>query len=500
MVAVLQAYDPAADWPEPDPRLVNGGLRPAPPLPLEAFRSLQGYIADLAASKGAPADYMAVALLAGSAGVMGAARVVSLRPNWTEYGALWMLSVGGPSTAKTQPFSVIERAIRQLEREEAPDFEAQLAKHKEAVEVAKLCDAVWAEKAKKALKGGFPAPDRPAEATPPPEPQRPRMVVSDATTEALSRLFANNPRGLILLRDEAAAWLGGFGKYGGDGDAGFYLSTFNGIFAPVDRVKAGGSLQADRALLSFAGGIQPDRFHGMLVANRDDDGMVARFLPVWPDPAPPVWKVRFADETQVVGILRRLRQLRMAEDETGGTKPVALKLSTDAEATFSEWWVGNTNATRATTGLLAGFLGKGNGVVARLALVLEMLEWAGSAEFTPEPTEVTEASVLAALRLYEDYFVPMALRVYGDAKRPAEERNAVALLREALRRGVRKINAREAQRTWRVPGLSEAEPVRAALEALVEGDCVRQAGIEGGGRPRGDYLLNPRLQSEALSA
>ncbi len=48
----------------------------------------------------------------------------------------------------------------------------------------------------------------PAEADIPPAPQMPRIVITDATIEATTAILVGNPSGVVLWRDETAAWLG----------------------------------------------------------------------------------------------------------------------------------------------------------------------------------------------------------------------------------------------------------------------------------------------------
>ena len=492
--AVIKPFDPHAAWPEPDPRLLNGGVRPAPPLPGLCFRSLEAYIRALAKSKGAPADYVALALMTGAAGAIGAARSAQPRPGWTAPTALWGLAVGAPSSGKSQPVVLAQNALLAVERAEAPDHEAQLVDFTTRKQVAELTEAVWKEASKKALKAGARPAPRPEEADCPEQPRRPRLVVGDPTPEAMAKLFATNPRGLILCRDEIAAWLGNFGKYGGEGDAAYYLSTFDGTATPVDRVKDGGTVPAERALLSVLGGVQPEKLHEMLFSDRADDGFISRFLVVWPDPVPVAWEVPIVDERWVESLLHRLRALQMASDHEGRTVPVLMPFSDGARAVFAEWYVENVGKARAGCGLIAGFRGKANGVVARIALVLDLLEWAAQDTGAEAPGEVSEEGVSSAILLFEDYLLPMAERVYGDAASSPAESNAVALLKEAVRREARVINAREVRRSWRVPGLSQAEQVRSALAHLEEADCVkRPEASDGPGRPREDWLLNPRL-------
>ena len=64
----------------------------------------------------------------------------------------------------------------------------------------------------------------------------PRIKVTDATIEAVAAILAGNPRGLLLVRDELAAWLGNLAKYG-EGDRAFFLEAYGAHPYVVDRRK-----------------------------------------------------------------------------------------------------------------------------------------------------------------------------------------------------------------------------------------------------------------------
>lgn len=90
-------------------------------------------------------------------------------------------------------------------------------------------------KAKRDRKDNGPPPEKPE------PPQAVRYVVSDTTVEALAPLLQENPRGLLLARDELAGWIGSFDRYsGGKGgaDAAHWLSMHNGESILVDRKAA----------------------------------------------------------------------------------------------------------------------------------------------------------------------------------------------------------------------------------------------------------------------
>src|SRR4029453_1691270 len=106
--------------------------------------------------------------------------------------------------------------------------------------------------------------------------------------ERMARLLLENPKGMLLYRDELAGWLGALDKYGGAGsDRAFYLEAFGGRRYAVDRVKDAEPIVVPALTLARMGGIQPDRLHSLLLTG-DDDGLVARFLWTWPDRVTPL--------------------------------------------------------------------------------------------------------------------------------------------------------------------------------------------------------------------
>ena len=75
---------------------------------------------------------------------------------------------------------------------------------------------------------------------------------------------------------------------------------------------------------------------------------------------------------------------------------------------------------RGASGLYLSHVGKWPGLAARLALILELLWWAGCEKPAPGgPTFVTEAAALAAIGFVAEYLQPMARRVYGEAACPS---------------------------------------------------------------------------------
>src|SRR5262249_25587345 len=73
----------------PDMSIIQRTRVPAPTLDLTAFGPWADWITKAAASKAAPVDYIALALLSGVAGVIGATRLVSPWDGWAEPAILW---------------------------------------------------------------------------------------------------------------------------------------------------------------------------------------------------------------------------------------------------------------------------------------------------------------------------------------------------------------------------------------------------------------------------
>jgi hypothetical protein len=113
-----------------------------------------------------------------------------------------------------------------------------------------------------------------------------RVVCGDVTIEKLAEVLADNPRGLLVARDELAGWLGSFtrykGKQGGN-DAPLWLEANRAGTWIYDR-KTGDRKHyfVPRAAVSVTGGIQPGVLTRALTAEFLDAGLAARLLMAWP--------------------------------------------------------------------------------------------------------------------------------------------------------------------------------------------------------------------------
>jgi putative DNA primase/helicase len=475
--------------------IVRRTVAPAPALDLAAFGPLAAWIEQVAESKSAPTDYVAMTLLVSAAGVVGGARWVSPWAEWREPAILWAMLVGSPSASKSPAMDALREPLAVVERDAAASWPEMRRAYETAKVAAEACRDDWESDARAAVKDGRQTPPKPLEADEPDAPQMPRVVITDATIEATAAILAGNPRGLVLWRDECSAWLGNLGKYG-DGDRAFWLEAYGGRPYTVDRKKHPEPLRLEHVAVSIVGGIQPERLATLLM-NGDDDGMAARFLLTWPGSVKPNRPRHRPNSQLVTRALGRLHRLAFGTDgESAEPQPVTLLVEPAALDVFQEWREQHHAASQSTSGLMASSLGKMPGQALRLALVLELLWWAAGPEGAPEPHQVSARALGAALDLIESYFKPMLTRVLGEAALPKVDRHATVLARAILSGRAERINAKEVRRVWRLPGLREGPALAAAIRALEEaGWLIPVGGRQGGtsGRQRSDYVVDPRV-------
>lgn len=486
------------DWPEPAPRLLRSILPPAPKLPLREVlgpRSAQ-WVADAAEAKGAPADYVFAAMLAVAGAAIGNTRWVSPWRGWTEPPVIWSMCIGLPSSGKSPAIDAALQPLRNAERPLREAAEVQRNAWAENAELAKLTESIWKENAKAAIKDGDTPPEKPAGCDAGPPPHIPRLLVNDGTIERLGAIVAQQPRGTLQMRDELAGWLEGMLRYAGGGtDRPFWLEAFGGRGFTVERMGRA-PLTIERLSISVLGGIQPDRLKSLLFKS-DDDGLLARFLPIWPEPAPLRRPQFWADEALMEVALERLLNLDFVTDEAGQSLPQVIQFSDDARELMDDFRQAAREWEAGAEGLMLSFVGKLPGVAARLALVLGFLDWA--ADGAKQPHEITVQHFGRAAHLVEAYFLPMARRAYADAAMPKQERAARRLVGIIRENGWQRFASRDVLRLDRA-GLGTKAELDPALMLLTDGDCIRPIELPAnpqGGRPQRLFLVNPALHGGA---
>ncbi|KJS37543.1 MAG: hypothetical protein VR70_12255 [Rhodospirillaceae bacterium BRH_c57] len=415
---------------------------PTPIFPIHIFRSLADPLTTLADRVSANVDYLVGTLLVLAAGLIGNTREVQIHSGWTEPCALWVLLVGTASNAKSPSMRAVMSHLEDLYRTEEEAYLAALARF-QAGETAE-------------------------------EPRRHRLVPSDISNVMLVQEGGHNRRGQIVISKEGAPFLIGANDK--------FLEAFNGESVTYARATTG-TVHSDRLLASCAGAVHPHDIEKQ-IANRAGDGGLARCLVMEPERRPFALPANVETCPDLAPVFRRLHGIPL------GDKPLPLSLEETAVTTF-EGWV-REHEQEEYGGAIDLHFAKLRGIAPRLALVVDHI-WAAS-ENRPMPEMVSHLAMLGAIAMIEEYWKPMALKVYRVGWTPGVSPQTRALARWILVGRHTRINKRDIYKHARLPGLSKPEAVQEALDDLTDFGWVRRAPARAGaGRRPEDYSVIPAI-------
>ncbi|MCX5676258.1 MAG: DUF3987 domain-containing protein [Planctomycetota bacterium] len=411
---------------------------PAPaqwhPFPVEALPpACRRYVQELSQAIGTDPSFAALSLLAALAGAVGNTRRIRIKHDWQAPAVLWTLLVGESGTMKT---AVLKHVLAPVYRRQADAIKA----HETAMDKYKA--DLLAQREKSGRAAGAPAPVEPS------RPVLERFVVSDCTVEALADRLQDNPRGLLLAREELSGWVCSFNQYKNvrGADEAHWVTMFDASNLLVDR-KTGDktTIYVPRAAVSIVGGIQPGILRRVLTAEYQESGLAARLLMVMPPRRPKRWTERelsARDEQRLDDLYANLWKLVHDVDDNGERRPLDLPLTADAKSAFAAFVNSHGQEAAALTDSLAAAWAKLENYAARLALVVELARWAENpGENGSGPSEVSSESVRAALEIVE-WAKHETRRIYAMLNESDEEQQARHVVEYVQRRGGR-ISARD---------------------------------------------------------
>ncbi|MFN7022271.1 MAG: DUF3987 domain-containing protein, partial [Phycisphaerales bacterium] len=330
---------------------------------------IRGFVTEAAEAIGCDASYVALPLLSGLASAIGNTHRIALKRGWTEPAIVWTAIVGDSGTAKSPALELGLRPIRKRQHGAMKEHAEAMKQHADALAMHERDAAHW-----KRSKSDTPPPAKPE------APIADRCWTDDATTEALAVLLQQNPRGLLMVRDELAGWFN-FDRYAGGkggGDAAKWLEMFGGRPTLVDR-KLGGTLYVPRAAVSIAGGIQPETLRRALGQEHRDNGLAARLLLTCPPRRAKRWTeadVNADTEAAVATVFDRLFGLTPEIDDDGDERPRLVTLADDGKRAWVRFYNEHAGEQVNLSGDEAAAWSKLEGYAARLALVVHLTRWA----------------------------------------------------------------------------------------------------------------------------
>lgn len=483
------------EWPKLEP--IQSELPPVQPfaddlLP-DSFRPL---VADVADRMQVPMDYPAAVMVLCLAGAVNHRAVIQPKAQdtgWLIVPNLWGGIIAPPGFMKSPVIQAATRPLNQIQTEWRREHEEALKDYAAEKEKYDLRRAAWKEEYKRLAKRGKAVPDRPEG-----EPEAPslrRLVVNDATFEALHQTMSENPAGILVIRDELTGWWSQLDRAGREGERAFCLQAWNGDTGhTIDRIGRG-TIHVEACCMSMLGGIQPGRLRSYLVDALEDgprnDGLIQRFqLLVWPDTAPD-WSYvdRAPDAASEQQAARVFRKLVGLDPEN----PTRLRFATDAQELFIEWLAELEGKIRGGElhPALISHLSKYRKLMPALAVLFHLAE-AAARGGNADAVSLHHAQQAAA---WCEYLESHARRVYSCIVTP--QLRAARELADKIKH--KKLgtegffSCRDVYlKGW--SGLDSPEAVKQAAEVLQDAGWVRDLSTESGpfgGRPSNRYEVNP---------
>lgn len=396
------------------------------PLPLSCLPPvLRKFAQEVAASVGCDSSFVVLPALSVAAAAIGTSRSLMIKRDWFAPSILWAVCIGESGSQKSPPFRMAMAPLKERQASDADSYLTAYSQYQEDAQQHKQKLKQWQK------TEGESGKDRPIEPSP---PIRRRCIVQDSTMEALAPILGQNPRGLLLARDELSGWLSSFDKYSkgrgaASSDAPKWLEIYNGESITIDR-KTGDQpfLYVKHPSVSIAGGIQPAILSQVLTEEHKANGLQSRLLMAFPPRQPKRWRdseVSQSTSEQYRAAISDLFTLKPDTVISGDDKPCLLRLDADARQLFVDFVNRHGEEQNALSGHLASQWSKLEEVPARLAIVLHCLRQVTDNDV--EAFTVDAATMQAAITLGE-WFKTETLRINRLLTEDPETREARHLI------------------------------------------------------------------------
>jgi DNA polymerase-1 len=457
---------------------------PYRPFPVDALpEPIRSFVVQGAAALGCDPAYLALPALSAAGALIGNSRILRLKRTWNEVAVIWTCIVGDSGTLKSPAVSAVLSPLYQLQKRLLKQFKVDLQQYQTELEA-------YNERKRKAKKE-----EKEFTQDPPERPHLIRVVTGDVTVEKLAQLLEENPKGLLVGRDELGGWLGSFKRYKGNtggSDLPNWLEMSRAGTIQVDR-KTGDrpTIFVPYAAVSITGGIQPGALARAITAEYLEVGLIARILMAMPPKMRKRWTELEIDpslQESYANLLEKLRELQMDTGRDGEREPFLIRLTPEAKTIWVRFYDEWARVQANVEGELAAAFSKLEGYAARLALVHHVVTNVGRNEDDCQPVEA--ASIEAGITLVQ-WFAYEVRRIYGSLTESEDARQTRRLI-EFIRSHGGQLTARRLHLSnkTRYPDTEAAE---AALDELVRSNLADwvESVNPNGGRPSRVIVLRP---------
>ncbi|MBC7835119.1 MAG: DUF3987 domain-containing protein [Phycisphaerales bacterium] len=490
-------------WPDPLP--LPDDLPPVDPFdPALLPDSLRPWAEDIAERIQCPIDFIAVAAMVALSSLVG--RTLGIRPkredDWTVVPNLWGGVIGRPGVMKTPAITEPLKPVKAMEIEAKKAFDAKSKEREASKRVADVRKKDATTKIKKAISDKSEALRLAMESIADDGEEqitRKRYIVNDSSVEKLGEILNENPRGVLVFRDELVGFLKSLDKEGQEGARSFYLEAWNGNgHYTYDRIGRG-TVDIEAAIVSVLGAIQPGPLRHYLrhasQGDAGDDGLVQRFqLLVWPDitrnwrnvDRPPNRAARDKAYLVFEGLDELDPPLVYADPDTQEPDGIHyLRFDDEAQTLFNAWREQLERIVRSAElpTALESHLAKYRSLVPSLALLIHL------ADGLQGP--VGSIALDKAIR-WAKYLESHARRVYAHVLQPDVAAAKALVARVRCGDIADGFAPREVYRKgW--SGLSSREEVKGAVELLMDLGWLEEERAPTPGRTGTTYRINPKI-------
>lgn len=340
---------------------VKSGNGSAPSFPLEVFpTAIRHIIESLHKYENFHPDFSAASFLTVFASAMGNTWSVRFMTGWVSRPIIYMVLVGSPSCGKTPP---LQQAVAPLLKLDGK-YDSVYCKEMEAYRRWERMSAKQRE------KHSLPEDMK--------MPQRKCHVVVDSTVEAMIAAMRDNPRGVLIYKDEIDSLLSNFNRYNGS-DESYFLSLFSGTPFKYSRKSNNEHIFLSNPYCSIIGSTQPGRLSEQFGGKRLVNGFSSRFLKVYPEiNEMPSWSdaimpYKILEEWE--SIIRKAVSINPPIDQEGKANSIELTFSRDAKQRVIQWKdeVNNKAYSETESDAVRALCGKLETYLIRFCLIIQVM-------------------------------------------------------------------------------------------------------------------------------
>lgn len=373
----------------------SGKTTETPSFPLEIFpKAIRDIIEALEEYENYNVDFTSASFLTVFAAAMGNTWSVRFMTGWVSRPIIYMVLVGSPSCGKTPPLQQAVAPLLKLDGEYDMIYCKEMETYRRWERMS----------AKQREKHSLPEEMK--------MPQRKCHVVVDSTVEALIGALRDNPRGVLIYKDEIDSLLSNFNRYNGS-DESYFLSLFSGTPFKYSRKSNNEHIFLANPYCSIIGSTQPGRLDEQFGGKRMMNGFSSRFLKVYPEiDKMPSWN----DTAMPDGVLeewgriiRKVVTVTPSTDQEGKATSIELMFSQEAKLRVIQWKdeVNNKAYAETDSDAVRALCGKLETYLVRFCLVIQIMHCicgeSGMDKIEPGTAEL-------AIRLTE-YFRNMESRI-----------------------------------------------------------------------------------------